>query len=65
MGATMKRPSPVAVGLGPFACIREELHSKGCLKSLQPKYLQPADFIHYSRGFLTTHYVKNNQSTMY
>jgi hypothetical protein len=48
MGATMKRPSPVAVGLGPFACMREELHSKGCLKSLQPKYLQPADFIHYS-----------------
>lgn len=53
------------VGLRPFVYTRKELYSKGCLKFLQPKYLQPADFIHYSCGFLTTCCVKNNQSTMY
>lgn len=53
------------MGLRPFVYTRKELYSKGCLKFLQRKYLQPADFIHYSCRFLTTCCVKNNQSTMY
>lgn len=65
MRAIMERPLPLVAGVSDPVPAWEGNWSKGRLKSLQPKYLQPADFTTYPWGFPTTGCDKGNQSTTY